>query len=132
MAKQYKTFTVKSAGEIRVEIDKVLAQLEQFGIKASIGNIIVDLATNEIRTKLTVKSNAKQKIGTARVATPGSTAKLNDKDLFATLSGTKVELNDGKLYSLVDFKPRNRKYPFIIEGPQGGRYKVARSQLVIK
>lgn len=32
-------------------------------------------------------------------------------------------------YTLIGFKPSNRKYPCIVEGPQGGKYKVTVNQV---
>lgn len=132
MAKQYKEFTKQSAREIRQEIDKVLKQLEQFGLDANIGTITID--GDELRTKLSIKPKSVTHARTASVINPGSTSlkTLNDRDLFDALDGGRVELSDGKTYRMVGFKPQNRKYPFIIEGPQGGRYKVSRSHLKIK
>lgn len=45
------------------------------------------------------------------------------------LIGRSVRATNGRRYTIVGFKPQNRSYPIIIEGPQGGQYKVAYNQL---
>ena len=43
--------------------------------------------------------------------------------------GKKVKLGDGSIGTVVNYKPRNFKYPYIVEA-RGKRYKVGRLNLV--
>ena len=121
-----KSFNRQNVKNVRSAIDEAIAILKEAGLNASIGNITFN--DGEVRTKLTVTPKYKGK-RVAKVLPFGANDDLNNSDLFSKFKDSKLRLNN-KVFTLVGFKARNFKMPFIIEGARGGSYKITRDQLL--
>lgn len=119
-------FNKQNIKQVREEINKALAILENVGINASIGNITYE--QNEVRTKLTLRPK-QTSIKPAQAVSSNNDDHLNNFDFFLKYENQVVKVG-GKYAKLVNFKRQNRKYPFIVEIGRS-TYKVHREQITI-
>lgn len=103
---------------LRTELTDVLKSVEnKYGIKISLGAMTFD--SNEFRVKMTCNT---ENSGALRLV-EGITSNPN------SVIGKRVMLKGGKIGTVVDYKPRNYKYPYIVE-TGGKRYKVHKPNFV--
>ena len=107
-----KSFDKATLKALRAEMDAVLAKYgKKTGLDFEVGNMRFTETEVDIKVKAKVtgaKSRAEQGL-----------------EVFAKLYGFKLTNSNGD--RLVEFKERNRKYPFIFER-NGKRYKCSESQ----
>lgn len=117
------TFTKTNLRDIRKDLNEALKIVEQkHGITLSIGNIRFTEST--FRCKIEAQANS-----TAVIAESSGVA--SSTALAAVMERMGLQhFGAGRFsnYKLVDYKPSRPKYPFVIEGPQGGRYKLGRAE----
>lgn len=108
--------------QIRADLEQALKAVEaKHGINVKVGKISYD--DTDFRCKLiaskATKGSADFTVGDLTRSTNAALdAKLREMNLQRRGTGRFAN------YRLVDYKPSRPKFPFIIEGPQGGRYKL--------
>jgi len=98
---------------------------KDFGVTIDLGNI--KFSNSEFSGKLNVLNigENKENIDSDQLKFEAYCLQFGFKKSDYNLN---VSINRG-VYKLIGFKPNNRKYPCIVEGPQGGKYKVSVNQV---
>ena len=98
--------------ELRRSMQEALDRMDIDGLSIEVGNMRFD--SNTVTIKVTAK-------------TAGADVERTDLLVEAMLRhGVKDSQAGG--HQLVDYHPKKRKYPFIMSGPQGGRYRISPEQ----
>lgn len=107
------TFNKTNLKFVRDQINSALASAGIDGVNIELGNC--RYTSNEATFKLIAKTNG---------------ALVQEQAMLdAALKREGIESKTGNGYTVVDYHPRKRKYPFIVEGPKGGRWKMTASQV---
>ena len=106
-------FDTKNLDIVRAKIQTALDNIDLEGVDFTLGSI--RYSDSQMTVKITTKTLL---------------AKLNESvALQDALLANGINETEGNGYTIVDYHPRKRKYPFIVEGPQGGSWKMNARQV---
>jgi hypothetical protein len=105
----YDRFDKEACRTLRRSMQEALNQMDVDGLTIEVGNM--SFTDNKITIKVTAE-------------TAGAQLERSDA-LFDAISRHGIASANADGYVLVDYHPQKRKYPFIMVGPEGARYKIS-------
>ncbi len=105
-------FDKATCRELRRSMQEAMDRMDIDGLTIKVGNMT--FTDNKVTIKVTAETDGAED--------DRSQALQN----AVMLHGVKELKVDG--HELIDFHPKKRKFPFIMRGPQGGRYKLSPDQ----
>lgn len=135
-----KSITRSNVSELRKAYqDAIDAVSAKYGLSADLGRITYSRDGDEMRCKLTVNTivgsdssnvSADEFLGlpvTDSEEAQFAAAKI--KYSLTDLLSNKLVIIGGRKMTIVGYKANRPKFPFVVQGPQGGRYKVTIDQI---
>ncbi len=112
--------------KIQLEVSQALRVIaEKYGLETPVVDLRRSTSGSFVRLMkldMEVKSN-----------TPAVKASLGDSSLERALKAIGVtKIVNSKGERIVDFKPNRPKYPFVFQGPKGGRWKASAADIKVR
>ena len=126
------SITKTNIKSIRNDLDSALAKVgKKYGLAISTGNIRFN--ASELRTKITASVVDSSSVAVG--VDPADAALVSDFNRNKARWGVTKNIGDtvtygGSSYKLVGSKSSRPKYPLVVEGVQGGRYKMPLSAIL--